>query len=272
MSAAEQALKLQQENAGREQAEAPKMSWSMSPTIGKLVEAIAKASLKFDPVLKDSDNPAYRSKYADLPTVIESTRKYLAEEGVAVIQMPHAQFGPEDAKILTLTTMLAHSSGEWVASDLSLPAMMRERFDAQSVGSAITYARRYGLAAMTNVAQEDDDGNKASGIGSKEEAQAVGKQQAEAAKTRLRKREEERGNIAIAFTEWKEGFVAVSGDGGLAILKAEVEPEALKELGFAKDGNVLTIPAARAFDLESVCTRVKIPVHWSDSAKKANHA
>jgi hypothetical protein len=149
------------------------MKWSMSASIGKLVEALSKAQLRFDPVLKDNDNPAFRSKYADLATVIESTRKHLASEGVSVIQMPHAEFGEGDAKILTLTTMLAHSSGEWISTDLSLPAMMRERFDAQSVGSAITYARRYALAAMTCVAQEDDDGNKAAGVGTKEAAQNV---------------------------------------------------------------------------------------------------
>ena len=244
----------------KEQAEAPKMSWSMSPSIGKLVEAIAKASLKFDPVLKDADNPAYRSKYADLPTVIESTRKHLAQEGVAVIQMPHAQFGPEDAKILTLTTMLAHSSGEWMASDLSLPAMMRERFDAQSVGSAITYARRYGLAAMTNVAQEDDDGNKASGVGSKQEANAV-------AAEKIRKGT--KGNNAIAFTEWKEGFTAVSGENGLAIVKSETDPEELKSYGFVRDGNVLMVPAAKAIEFENVCKRLNVPTHWAESAKKA---
>jgi hypothetical protein len=242
-------------------AEKPTLKWRMSSSIGKLVEAITKAALKFDPVLKDSDNPAYRSKYADLPTVIDATRKHLAAEGVAVIQMPHAEFGLEDAKMMTLTTMLAHSSGEWMASDLTLPAMMRDRFDAQSVGSAITYARRYGLAAMTNVAQEDDDGNKASGVGSKQEANAV-------AGAKLRKSAKEKGDDAVALTEWKEGLIAVSG-GGLAVLKAEIEPEALKDLGFKLDGNVVTIPAAKAFAFEDLCKRANVPVHWAESAKKA---
>jgi len=248
-------------------AETPKLSWSMSPTIGKLVEAIAKASLKFDPVLKDSDNPAYRSKYADLPTVIESTRKHLAAEGVAVIQMPHAQFGPDDAKMLTLTTMLSHSSGEWIASDLSLPAMMRERFDAQSVGSAITYARRYGLAAMTNVAQQDDDGNAAAGVGSKEQAQAAGKQQAERLKDITETRKTVPDN-AIALTGWKQGLLAVSG-GGLTKLKKDVEPDILRDYGFKLDGNVVTIPSDKAFELESLCKDAKIELHWAESAKKA---
>jgi len=248
------------EPALKEQAEAPKMSWSMSPTIGKLVEAIAKASLKFETVLKDADNPAYRSKYADLPTIIDATRKHLAVEGVIVSQMPHASFGQDEAKMLTVTTLMAHSSGEWMASDLTLPAMMRERFDAQSVGSAITYARRYALAAMTNVAQEDDDGNKASGIGSIKEANAV-------AGDKLRKAAAKKGDDAVALTEWKEGFIALSG-GGLSVLKAEIEPEVLKEMGFKLDGNVVTIPAAKSFEFEDLCKRANVPMHRFESAKK----
>jgi hypothetical protein len=238
------------------------LQWRMSGSIGKLVEALAKAQLKFDPVLKNSDNPAYRSKYADLATVIDATRPHLASEGLAIVQMPHAVFTADDAKMLTLTTMLAHSSGEWMASDLTLPAMMRDRFDAQSVGSAITYARRYALAAMTGVAQEDDDGNKAAGVGSKEAAKAV-------ASDKLRTAAKKLGNDAIAFTEWKQGFTAVSGENGLAILKAEVLTEELARFEFRRDDNVLTIPSARAHELEALCNRIKVQVHWAESAKKA---
>lgn len=235
------------------------MNWSMSPSIGKLVEALAKAQAKFDPVLKDSDNPAYRSKYADLATVIDATRPHLAAENLAILQMPHARFGTEDAKELTLTTMLAHSSGEWISSDLTLPAMMRERFDAQSVGSAITYARRYALAAMTGVAQEDDDGNKAAGVGSKQEAQAV-------AGKKLRIAAAKTGDTAIAFTEWKEGWIALSG-GGLAIIKAEVEPEKLLTFGFKMDDNVVILPAAKALEFQSLCERAGVDCHWTQTAK-----
>lgn len=238
-----------------------KLNWSMSASIGKLVEALAKAQAKFDPVLKDSANTAYHSKYADLATVIGATQPHLAAEGLAIIQMPHAEFGEGDAKMLTLTTMLAHSSGEWLASDLMLPAMMRERFDAQSVGSAITYSRRYGWSAMAGVAQEDDDGNKATGVGSKQEANAV-------AAGKIRTAVAKKGDEAIALTGWKEGLLGVSG-GGLSILKAQVEPDILKEYGFKLDGNVVTIPTDKAFELEALCRDAKIDIHWAESAKKA---
>jgi hypothetical protein len=237
----------------------PKIQWRMSASIGKLVEALAKAQLKFDSVLKDSDNPAFRSKYADLATVIAATRPHLAAEGISIIQMPHARFGMDDAKEMILTTLLAHSSGEWIATDLSLPAMMRERFDAQAVGSAITYARRYALAAITGVAQEDDDGNKAAGVGSNQAAQNV-------AKTKIRESTAKRGDDAITLTEWPEGRLSVSG-GGLAILKAEIEPDTLKELGFKLDGKTVTIPASKAFALEDLCKRAIVTVHWTAGAK-----
>jgi len=244
------------------QDEAPKLSWSMSPTVGKLAEALSKAQLNFDPVLKDSDNPFYKSKYADLATVIEATRKHLAAEGLSVVQMPHAQFnGSNEDATLTLTSLMVHSSGEWISSDLTLPAMMKERLDSQSVGSAITYARRYALSAMTGVAQQDDDGNSAVGIGTKEAAQQVGKQQ-------LRKAAQKAGNDAIVLTEWND-VLAVAGEGGLAILKSECEAEALKDVGFNKDGNVLTIPVGNWPKLEELCLRAKVELHWANSAKSA---
>lgn len=195
----------------------PQMRWRMSPTIGKLAEALAKAQAKFDKVLKDSQNPAYHSKYADLATVLDATRPHLAAEGLAIMQLPQARWGVEDAKEVILTTMLAHGSGEWITSDLTLPAMMRERFDAQSCGSAITYARRYALAAMVGVAQDDDDGNKAGGIGSKEEAAKVAK----------RKIQEATGaapNEPITIVAYKEGQLAITGN-SLALLRADLTEE-----------------------------------------------
>lgn len=132
-----------------------------SETIGKLVGALALAQTKFDPVLKDSKNPYYNSKYADLSSVIRSTQGPLSENGLVVIQTPLRK--EQDAGVLT---MLAHSSGEWISNELLLPGVSagkdgKPRFDAQSVGSAITYARRYSYKGIIGVADEDDDGNAA---------------------------------------------------------------------------------------------------------------
>lgn len=148
----------------------PKFGFRTSPEITAIAEAMVSAQAEFGAAIKDSANPAYRSKYADLSACIEATQKALNKHGIAVMQAPQL-----DGQMVTITTRLQHKSGQWYESDLTLPAVQRERFDAQSVGSAITYGRRYSLQAVLNLATTDDDGNSASGVGSHEEAQAVGK-------------------------------------------------------------------------------------------------
>lgn len=133
-----------------------------SSTIGKLAEALAKAQADFKPVLKDCRNPYYNSKYADLSNVIEATRGALSKNGLVVLQSPRM-----DNEEVFLTTLLMHSSGEWISDDLRVPGTGKgkdgtERFDVQTVGSAITYARRYAYQSFVGVAaEEDDDGNAA---------------------------------------------------------------------------------------------------------------
>lgn len=235
--------------------------WSMSTSIGKLVDALAKAQIKFERVVKGTENPAYMRgnkamKYADLAAIIEATREHLASEGLSVMQMPHAKFGTEDTKELTVTTLLAHSSGEWIATDLSLPAMMRERFDAQSLGSACTYGRRYALAAILNVAQEDDDGNKASGVGTKQAA-------AEVAKDKLSKA----GKFEpVKLVPWKEGLLAITGN-GLTILKAEMSADDKDHLAIKWNGpdKVWSIPLSQGNLFASFCEKYKVPCEWADS-------
>ena len=151
-----------------------------SESIGKLVAALALAQLKFDPVLKDSKNPYYNSKYADLSSVIRATQGPLSENGLVVIQTPLRR--EQDAGVLT---MLAHSSGEWISNELLLPGVSagkdgKPRFDAQSVGSAITYARRYSYKGIIGVADEDDDGNAAAESQSNENKPVTAKSSARA--------------------------------------------------------------------------------------------
>jgi hypothetical protein len=133
-----------------------------SDSIVNLAAALIKAQASFDPILKDTKNPYYNSKYADLSGVLEATQAKLAEQGLVVIQLPISR--DQSAGVVT---MLVHSSGEFVASELLLPGVMdgkdgKPRFNSQSVGSAISYARRYSYLPMIGVAAEDDDGNAAS--------------------------------------------------------------------------------------------------------------
>lgn len=123
-------------------------------TIGKLALALSKAQAAMKGAVKDSENPHFKSKYADLASVWDACREALTKNELSVIQLTSG--GPET---VTVTTILAHSSGESVSTALTIRPM---KADAQGLGSAISYGRRYSLAAMVGVAPEDDDGNAAS--------------------------------------------------------------------------------------------------------------
>lgn len=129
------------------------MSIETSQTIGAIAGALAKAQAEVEGAAKDRVNPHFKSSYATLASVWEACRAALSKNGIAVVQSPVA-----DGSAVTVTTMLAHASGEWMRSALSAAAR-----DAtpQSIGSAVTYLRRYGLASMVGVAPEDDDGEQA---------------------------------------------------------------------------------------------------------------
>jgi len=151
------------------------ISQTMSPTIGALAAALAKAQGQFTFAAKTSEAPVFNGKdsgggqrgkrtYADLAAVLDAVRKGLADNELAVVQTP---FSRQDGGVLLRTT-LAHSSGEWIASEISFPV---DRMGAiQGWGSALTYARRYALAAMVGIAQDDDDAEQAQ-AGEKKRAQ-----------------------------------------------------------------------------------------------------
>lgn len=104
---------------------------------------------------KSADNPFYKSKYTTLDVLIDTAKPLLEKNGLSYIQSCSG-----DGSNITVTTLLMHSSGEWIESD---PLVLKaDKATAQGAGSAITYARRYALAAVLGLASdEDDDGNNA---------------------------------------------------------------------------------------------------------------
>lgn len=124
-----------------------------SEQINELAEALAKAQGQIEGAKKDSANPFFKSKYADLASVWEACRVQLSSNGLSVTQCPE-----ESENGIAIETMLLHSSGQWIKSRYTMPV---SKLDAQAVGSAITYARRYALSAIIGIAPEDDDGNSA---------------------------------------------------------------------------------------------------------------
>lgn len=129
-----------------------------SDEIADLAAAMAKAQAEILGAAKSSENPHFRSRYADLASVWDACRGPLSKHGLAVIQWPRLAHLGGEAWALELETVLTHQSGQWMADTL---AVVLARLDAQSIGSAITYARRFSLGAVAGVAPEDDDGEAA---------------------------------------------------------------------------------------------------------------
>lgn len=139
-----------------------------SDQIDTLAAALAKAQGAMEAAERDRANPEFRHKYATLSALWAAARKPLSDNGLALVQdVPEQEDGA-----LEVTTLLLHTSGQWLKGNIRLPVLGqplrgggRGPITAQSIGSAITYGRRYGLAAMLGVVadeESDDDGNAAS--------------------------------------------------------------------------------------------------------------
>ena len=126
-----------------------------STEIKNLAAALSKAQAEIKGALKDSKNPFFKSNYADLASVWDACRKPLTDNGFSILQG-----AASEGKKVKVTTTLLHSSGEWARDVLEMTAKDET---PQALGSAITYARRYGLAPLVGVCPEDDDGAAASG-------------------------------------------------------------------------------------------------------------
>ncbi|PHE80137.1 ERF family protein [Bacillus wiedmannii] len=126
-----------------------------SETIAELAKSLVKFNLEVNKIAKDADNPFFKNNYATLDTIIDEIRPILSKHGLSIMQIPSG-----DGQNVTLKTLLLHESGEWLESDEL--TMKPVKNDPQAVGSCITYARRYSLAAFLSLnTGEDDDGNGA---------------------------------------------------------------------------------------------------------------
>lgn len=129
----------------------------MSSTIKELAIALSKAQAEMPAAPFNAVNPFLKNQYADLGSIVETARPVLAKYGIAVSQHPVS-----DGDCLGLTTILMHSSGEWMESTIYL-AMGEEKgkSNAQVAGSIISYLRRYSLAAILGMyADQDTDANQ----------------------------------------------------------------------------------------------------------------
>lgn len=124
-----------------------------SENINELATALSKMQASLHGAVKDAKNPFFNANYADLESIWESIRKPLTDNGLAIVQV-----GGFEGDKYTLITMLTHSSGQWISGAMTINPVKQ---DPQSLGSALTYMRRYGVAAIIGQVQVDDDGNGA---------------------------------------------------------------------------------------------------------------
>lgn len=126
-----------------------------SESIASLAKALAIAQGQMGGAVKGKANPFFKSVYADLSSVVDAIREPLTNNGLSFVQVTH----PSERNEIIVETVLMHESGEWLSGTLAMPV---SKTDAQGFGSAITYAKRYGLQGLLGVPSEDDDGSAAS--------------------------------------------------------------------------------------------------------------
>lgn len=118
--------------------------------INELATALSKAQAEMEIAKNTSVNPFFKSKYADLASVVKASRPYLAANGLSVIQ----RIITSSQGRMYLFTRLLHSSGQWIESNMHINP---PKGDIQSIGSYITYIKRYTYSSMVCVISSDDD-------------------------------------------------------------------------------------------------------------------
>lgn len=127
-----------------------------SETIGAIAPALIKAQSQMQGITKEGKNPAFRSKYVTLDSILDTLRPILTSNGLMLTQGSTPPWGVES---ITVESRIIHTSGEWIATTVTIPVT---KPDAHGLGSALTYGRRYSVSALLAIsADEDDDANGA---------------------------------------------------------------------------------------------------------------
>lgn len=151
------------------------MEAMQSEQIGELAKALAAVQQELSPAPKNAKNPGLGNKYADLQSCISTLQAVLPKNGLAFTQT----ILPAGENMVSVATMLMHTSGQWVRGICTLPTIGNRGVNAaQAAGSAITYARRYGLSAIVGLATDDDDDGNAAAPAKEQRRQAQAAQKA----------------------------------------------------------------------------------------------
>ena len=124
-----------------------------SETIGAIAPSLIKAQSQMQGISKEGKNPAFRSKYVTLDSILDTLRPILTSNGLMLTQ------GSQEPQAMTVESRIIHTSGEWISTTVTIPVT---KPDAHGLGSALTYGRRYSVSALLAIsADEDDDANGA---------------------------------------------------------------------------------------------------------------
>ena len=167
-----------------------------SDNIEKISKSLVKAQKEMSAAKKGAANPFFKSKYADYNSVLEACKEALNDNGITILQ-PHTLLQMGEKEIAVVETILLHESGEYVSSQTKIEVAKQN--DPQALGSAISYARRYGLQSLVSLpTSDDDDGESAMGrktsssFKKKVEAKPAAKKEgATAAKPNFRRKKKE---------------------------------------------------------------------------------
>ena len=127
-----------------------------SEKIKEIGIAVIAFEAEMEAVHKGAENPFFKSKYADLPSILQAIKQPLEKHGLGIVQ---GVAEGNNQSVIVIKTRLIHASGEWIETDT--PVYLA-KFDPQSTGGAITYGRRYSIQALLNLSAEDDDANSIS--------------------------------------------------------------------------------------------------------------
>jgi len=141
-----------------------KFGMRTSTDVTEIYNAIIKTQSEISNAKRNSNNPHFGSAYADLSSIIDVSKKPMSDNGLGIIQMPSTI-----GKTVSVTTRIIHTSGQWIEGEISFELT---KTDPQSIGSTITYGRRYSWQSLLGFTQEgeDDDGNRGSGRDNKNQS------------------------------------------------------------------------------------------------------
>lgn len=169
-----------------------------SESIKELASALSLAQGQMEAAKKDKENPFFRSHYSDLASVWEACREPLSKHGLSVSQLTDVEEGK-----LVIESVLMHKSGEWISGRLAMPIAKN---DPQSMGSLISYGRRYALGAIVGVVSEEDNDAEGTMDRGKKEEKKPPKQ--EAKKDEIPEFSTENG--PLTFDELREKILATT--------------------------------------------------------------